>query len=80
MKKVMPRGKEREKHILTTEGVCELTGYSKAYIYKLTCLGQIPYYKPNGKKIFFIESEIVDWLTRNCEVTLDEAIENMDEE
>jgi predicted DNA-binding transcriptional regulator AlpA len=47
--------------------VIELTGYSKAYIYKLVHYKKIPCHKPGGKagKLFFLESEIIDFLTRN---------------
>jgi excisionase family DNA binding protein len=31
----------------------EFTGLSKAYLYKLTHLGKIPYYKPTGGKVYF---------------------------
>ena len=38
---------------------------SKSYLYKLTSKNQIPYYKPNGKKIYFEKSELNKWLLKN---------------
>ena len=52
---------------LTIGETMELTGYSRGYIYKLVHLKKIPCYKPGGKggKVFFFESEVIDFLTRN---------------
>ena len=38
---------------------------SKSYLYKLTHKNKIPHYKPNGKKIYFLEKELNEWLTQN---------------
>ncbi len=38
---------------------------SKSYLYKLTCKNAIPFYKPNGKKIYFSKSELDKWIMRN---------------
>lgn len=40
-------------------------GISKSYLYKLTCKNQIPFYKPNGKKIYFEKGELNKWLLKN---------------
>ncbi|MFZ4590921.1 MAG: helix-turn-helix domain-containing protein [Ignavibacteria bacterium] len=44
---------------------CLYLGISKAYLYKLTCMKQIPYYKPNGKMLYFKKTELDVWLFRN---------------
>ena len=46
-----------------TEAV-EYTGFKKSYLYKLTCLNAIPFYKPNGGKIFFTKEDLDTWLSR----------------
>jgi predicted DNA-binding transcriptional regulator AlpA len=56
--------KTRERPIRINK-VVELSGYSRAYIYKLVRLKKIPFYKPNNGRIFFYESEILDFLARN---------------
>jgi predicted DNA-binding transcriptional regulator AlpA len=42
----------------------ELSGYSRSYIYKLVHWKKIPCHKPHGR-LFFYESEILDFLSRN---------------
>jgi len=44
---------------------CKHLSISKSYLYKLTCKNQIPYYKPNGKKIYFEKAELNKWLLKN---------------
>lgn len=61
------------KEVLTTEEVALYTGFAKAYIYKLVCYKQIPYYKnPGGKLTFFKKSEINEWLCSHKVKTKDE--------
>jgi len=43
----------------------EYLNISKSYLYKLTHQQKIPFYKPNGKKIYFKKSELEAWLLRN---------------
>lgn len=50
---------------LSIDEACKFTGYKKSYLYKLTCLKQIPFYKPNDKKIFFSKNELRNWIFRN---------------
>ena len=45
---------------------------SKSYLYKLTCFNKIPYYKPNGKKIYFSKSDLDKWILRNRVLSVDE--------
>lgn len=50
------------KNVLTLEDVALLTGLSKSWLYKATCKNEIPYYKPNGKMLYFDRKEIEDWM------------------
>jgi excisionase family DNA binding protein len=50
---------------LNIDEACKYLNNSKSYLYKLTCRKEIPYYKPNGKKIYFKKSELDKWLFRN---------------
>lgn len=61
-----------QKTVLNLIEVAEFTGLSKSHLYKLTSLGKIPHYKPNGKYIFFKRVEIEKWLLRNRVKTEDE--------
>lgn len=61
------------KDMLTMNDAVLYTGLGKSYLYVLTCKNKIPYYKPNGKTIYFKKSELNDWLQRNRVVSKDEA-------
>ncbi len=41
---------------------CSYLNISKSYLYKLTCKNVVPYYKPNGKRIFFSKIELDKWI------------------
>ena len=46
---------------------------SPSHLYKLTSERKIPHFKPNGKKIYFDEDELVQWLKRKPTRTLEET-------
>ena len=48
---------------------------SRSHLYKLTSERKIPHFKPNGKKIYFDKSELVQWLKRKPKRTLEETEE-----
>ena len=48
---------------------------SQSHLYKLTSERKIPHFKPNGKKIYFDEYELVQWLKRKPKRTLEETEE-----
>lgn len=68
-----------QKELLTIDDVCMYTGFSKSYVYKLTSANEIPFYKPNGKSIFFKRSEIDTWVFRNKIRSHDELEQIADE-
>ena len=53
------------KNVLTIDDVAVLTGMSKSHLYKLTCTRQIPFYRPNGKIVYFDRAELEGWLKQN---------------
>lgn len=61
------------KDMLTMNDAVLYTGLGKSYLYALTCKNKIPYYKPNGKTIYFKKSELNEWLQRNRVDSIDEA-------
>jgi excisionase family DNA binding protein len=61
-----------QKTVLNFDEVAAYTGLSKSYLYKLTCSGGIPCYKPQGKHIYFNKPEIDKWLLQNRKATNDE--------
>jgi excisionase family DNA binding protein len=54
-----------QKSVLTFDEVVRFTSLSKSYLYKLTSLGKIPHYKPNGKQIYFERAQVEAWLMQN---------------
>ena len=48
---------------------------SPSHLYKLTSERKISHFKPNGKKIYFDEYELVQWLKRKPTRTLEETEE-----
>ena len=68
-----------QKTVLNFDEVAVYTGLSKSYLYKLTCSGGIPCYKPQGKHIYCNKQEIDQWLLQNRKSTtieIDEMANN----
>ena len=61
------------KNVLGIDDMVALTGLSKSYIYKLTCRKEIPYYKPNGKLIYFDRQDVEGWMKQNRVISTVEA-------
>lgn len=58
--------------VLNLEEACQLLGYKKSYVYKLTSAGIIPYSKPNGKNLFFCREKLENWMLSNPNNSLEE--------
>lgn len=50
------------KEILNMKEVCQYLNISQSLLYKLTCNGEIPHFKPRGKIIFFEKKELIKWI------------------
>lgn len=61
------------KEILTADEACAFLGITKSYLYKLTHRHEIPFYRPNGKLIYFERKDLMAWMRRNRVATYDEA-------
>ena len=62
------------KRVFTFQEACMYIGVSESMLYKLTSGKEIPHYKPRGKMIYFAKEELDEWLLRNYEPTVDEAV------
>ena len=60
---------------LTLKEAAKFLDLSRSHLYKLTSERKIPHFKPNGKKIYFDKSELVQWLKRKPTRTLEETEE-----
>ena len=58
-----------QKKVLNMEEASKYLGLSVSHLYKLTSSDSIPYYKPNGKKLYFNREELDQWLLRNRNTT-----------
>jgi excisionase family DNA binding protein len=61
-----------QKPILTFQEAASYIDLSPSYLYKLTCKGEIAFYKPRGKKIFMRRVDLENWLLRHRNKTSDE--------
>ena len=50
------------KDILTMKEVSLYLDISQSLLYKMTCNGEIPHFKPRGKTIFFEKKELIAWI------------------
>ena len=60
---------------LTLKEAAKFLDLSRSHLYKLTSERKIPHFKPNGKKIYFDKSKLVQWLMRKPKRTLEETEE-----
>jgi excisionase family DNA binding protein len=61
-----------QKAVLNFSQAVDYLGMRPSYLYKLTSTHQIPYYKPNGKLIYFSREELDQWLMQNRVATKQE--------
>lgn len=54
-----------KKNVLNFSEACIFTGLSSSFLYKLTSLQQVPFFKPRAKLIYFDRVELERWLLQN---------------
>ncbi len=67
------------KEVLTLEEAALFMGISRSTLYKMTHSSAIPFYRPNGKLIYFEKSELLAWMRTNRSMTEEEANEKAHE-
>ena len=53
------------KEVLTLEEAALFMGISKSSLYKMTHLHELPFFRPNGKLIYFEKAELLKWMRQN---------------
>lgn len=53
------------KDFLSIDEVATYLNISKSSVYKITSSKELTVYKPNGKNIFILRSDLNDWIKRN---------------
>lgn len=61
-----------QKEVLNLNDAALYLELSASHLYRLTSTGYIPFYKPNGKKLYFKRLELDQWLLRNRSTTNEE--------
>jgi excisionase family DNA binding protein len=61
-----------QKEVLNLNDAALYLELSASHLYRLTSTGCIPFYKPNGKKLYFKRLELNQWLLRNRSTTKEE--------
>lgn len=57
---------DRPKRIfLTLQETAEYLGFAKSTLYKMTMKKTIPFYKPNGRKVYFLIEDLNKFILRN---------------
>lgn len=53
------------KEVLTLEEAALFMGLSKSSLYKMTHKHELPFFRPNGKLIYFEKAELLKWMRQN---------------
>lgn len=61
------------KEVLNLEEASQYLGVSRSMLYKMTHNEVLPFYRPNGKLIFFEKAELLKWLRQNRSMSDAEA-------
>ena len=64
------------KEVLTLEEAAMFMGISRSTLYKMTHNNVIPFYRPNGKLIYFEKSLLLEWMRKNRASSTEEIDEN----
>jgi excisionase family DNA binding protein len=64
-----------KKEVLNFNEAATYLEVSHSHLYKLTSIGGIPAYKPNGKKLYFNRKELDSWLLTNKQTSTGELEE-----
>ncbi|QIJ90173.1 hypothetical protein C7H62_2365 [Mesoflavibacter sp. HG96] len=65
IKNILEKQNLVSKDILNFDEALSYLKVSKSFLYKMTSKGEITYYKPNGKLIYFKRTDLDDWMLRN---------------
>lgn len=56
---------DNAKEILTVEEASRFMDIARSSLYKMTSDRSIPFYRPNGKMIYFEKADILAWIRQN---------------
>ena len=67
---------DNAKEVLTVEEASRFMDIARSSLYKMTSDRSIPFYRPNGKLIYFEKSDLLAWMRRNRTVSQEEVNEH----
>ena len=67
---------DNAKEVLTVEEASRFMDIARSSLYKMTSDRSIPFYRPNGKMIYFEKADILAWMRRNRTVSQEEVNEH----
>ena len=56
---------DNAKEVLTVEEASRFMDIARSSLYKMTSDRSIPFYRPNGKMIYFEKADILAWIRKN---------------
>ena len=56
---------DNTKEVLSVEEAARFMNIARSSLYKMTSDRSIPFYRPNGKMIYFEKADILEWIRKN---------------
>ena len=56
---------DNAKEVLSVEETARFMDIARSSLYKMTSDRSIPFYRPNGKMIYFEKADILEWIRKN---------------
>jgi len=56
---------KNNKQVLSFREAVVFLDVSKSYLYKLTANKEIIHFKPTGKRIYFLKTDLIEWVLQN---------------
>ena len=56
---------DNAKEVLSVEEAARFMDIARSPLYKMTSDRSIPFYRPNGKMIYFEKADILEWIRKN---------------
>lgn len=67
--------KSKNDKFFDIDEAAQYLGLKKSSVYNLVYKNKIPFYKPSGKKLYFLKSELDQWITGSRIQTIEEFSE-----
>lgn len=79
LKKLITQQQLLQKEALTFSEAAQYLTLSESYLYQMVSRGQIPAYRPGGKRLIFSRRELDQWLLSNKQRSKSEIVNEVEE-